>query len=282
MSSSPPLAADAPLSFVKVEGLGNDFLVLDARGHGEAALAQLLATLQQRAPALCDRRRGVGGDGVLVVARPESGAAHARMIVVNADGSRPQMCGNGLRCVALWLREAGAPEAFVVDTDAGPRACTVLGRGPRAAVVVDMGIARALGDVTPTRGDGRSFARVSMGNPHAVAFTDDPEAPEQLARALGPGLERDPAFPEGTNGEFAHVAADGRVRLGVWERGCGITDACGTGACATIAAAVDEGRLPVQTDIEVDLPGGTLIIRVGSDRRVWMTGPASLVFAGSI
>lgn len=267
--------APSAFAFVKAEGLGNDFLIVDAR---EVDLGERVAALQPHAVAVCDRRTGVGGDGLLIVGRPTLPGSVATMRVLNADGSRPQMCGNGLRCVALWLAEGGAPGTFVVDTDAGPRRCTVT-VGEAAEVDVDMGPAHHGPAVELAAADGRALAQVSMGNPHAIAFVDgDPEA---LARRLGPGLERDAAFPEGTNVEFATIEA-GAVTLWVWERGCGITAACGTGACATVAAAVAQGRLAAERPTRVRLPGGELWITVPADPRqgVRMRGPARLVFRG--
>lgn len=267
----------APLRFVKAEGLGNDFLIVDCRDDDVEHTA---AALQPEAAALCDRRRGVGADGLLLVGGPQ-GTAAASMLVINADGSRPQMCGNGLRCVALWLHRQGAPASLVVATDAGARACEVDDTGETAVVDVDMGPARHAAPVESDAAPGRSFARVSMGNPHAVAFVGPGEDPERLARSLGPGLEHATPFPEGTNVEFARVDGD-RITLWVWERGCGITAACGTGACATVAAAVATGQLAADRPVRVTLPGGDLWITVPGpgDAGVRMRGPARLVFAG--
>lgn len=277
--------------FVKVEGLGNDFVLVDGP-------ASSLPVWQARGPAICDRRRGIGADGILLVGPPQSSQAHATMWVVNHDGSRPQMCGNGLRCVALWIAaqrlSGSAPTAaidVVIDTDDGPKPCSVeLPRGATPApgvaapVRVQMGRARHHGSQTPAAGEGRSFATVSMGNPHAITFTSGAEDNEALARRLGPVVAVDPAYPEGTNVEFACVRADGSIQLWVWERGCGITEACGTGACATAAAAVAQGQLGANTPIEVQLPGGTLEIQVPDDDRgsVTMRGPARVVFEGLI
>lgn len=262
------------LSFVKVEGLGNDFLLLDLR---QSALE--LEALAERAPALCDRRLGVGGDGLLVVAPPRTPGAAGAMIVINHDGSRPEMCGNGLRCVALFL--AAADPEVLVDTDAGPRACRVLRRAPdgqRGEVEVDMGPALQLGH---HRIADRDFFAVSMGNPHVVTFVGPGEDPGALARELGPGIERDPRFPDRTNVEFARLEPDGSLTLWVWERGCGITAACGTGACATVAAAARQGLVAPDAALRVQLPGGPLQLRLTGDR-VWMTGPARQVFRGQI
>jgi len=263
-----------PLSFLKVEGLGNDFLLVDLR-----CSALTLEQLEARAVALCDRRLGVGGDGILVVTPGHSPGAAGTMIVLNHDGSRPEMCGNGLRCVALFL--AGSTPEVLVDTDAGPRACRVLDRSPdgrSGEVEVDMGPALHLG---PHRIAGRDFLAVSLGNPHVVAFVGPHEDPEQLARALGPEIERDPRFPARTNVEFARLEADGGLTLWVWERGCGITAACGTGACATVAAAAHHGLVATDATVRVQLPGGPLQLRLAADR-VWMTGPARQVFHGTL
>ncbi|PCC66623.1 diaminopimelate epimerase [Nannocystis exedens] len=267
--------------FAKVEGLGNDFLLLDRRDASPAVLDALVARLRAAAPALCDRRLGVGGDGILVVGPPRTAEAAATMIVVNHDGSRPEMCGNGLRCVALAV--AGAVRRLVIDTDAGPKPCAVRefypGTCPSGQVAIDMGPPDLLG---PRRVGDRSFAAVSMGNPHAIAFVTS-EDPEALARGDGPSIERDPQFPGRTNVEFARVEADGSITLWVWERGCGITSACGTGACATLAAAIAEGLAPHARDVVVRLPGGPLVLR--QDRAggsILMTGPARVAFVGEV
>lgn len=267
--------------FAKVEGLGNDFLLLDRRDASPAVLDALVARLRAAAPALCDRRLGVGGDGLLVVGPPRTAEAAATMIVVNHDGSRPEMCGNGLRCVALAV--GGSDRQLVIDTDAGPKPCAVRefhpGTCPSGQVAIDMGPPELLG---PRHVGGRSFAAVSMGNPHAIAFVRD-EDPEALARGDGPAVERDPQFPGRTNVEFARVEADGSITLWVWERGCGITSACGTGACATLAAAIAEGLAPYARDVIVRLPGGPLVLR--QDRAggsITMTGPARVAFVGEV
>jgi diaminopimelate epimerase len=267
--------------FAKVEGLGNDFLLLDRRDASPAVLDALVARLRAAAPALCDRRFGVGGDGLLVVGPPRTAEAAATMIVVNHDGSRPEMCGNGLRCVALAV--AGSVRQVVIDTDAGSKPCAVRefhpGTCPSGQVAIDMGPPALLG---PRRVGGRSFAAVSMGNPHAIAFVRD-EDPEALARGDGPAVERDPQFPGRTNVEFARLEADGSITLWVWERGCGITSACGTGACATLAAAIAEGLAPYARDVVVRLPGGPLVLR--QDRAgasITMTGPARVAFVGEV
>jgi diaminopimelate epimerase len=274
----------AALEFTKVEGLGNDFLLLDRRGASVAEVEAELSLLARVAPSVCHRRTGVGGDGILVLGPARTAGHDASMWVVNHDGSRPEMCGNGLRCVALVAAGVGR-RVITIDTDAGPRRCEVLAEHPHAGEVeVDMGPGRSLGERRPAAGEGRTFDAVSMGNPHAVAFVGPDEDPEALARGIGPGVERAPEFPEGTNVELARVEPDGSVRLWVWERGCGITDACGTGACATAVAGARRGLLPVDVPVTVRLPGGPLEILVPSDPAagVRMRGPARVAFQGRL
>jgi diaminopimelate epimerase len=268
--------------FAKVEGLGNDFLLIDRRDAAPAELDGLVAEIRRAAPARCDRRRSVGGDGILLVAAPQSPEAAATMIVVNHDGSRPEMCGNGLRCVALVV--AGGVREVRIDTDAGLRVCDVReyhpGTCPSGQVSIDMGPPELLG---ARAAGGREFQAVSMGNPHAIAFVGADEDPEALARSEGPTVELDPLFPQRTNVEFARVEADGSITLWVWERGCGITSACGTGACATLAAATARGLAPYGRDVMVRLPGGQLVLR--QDRAgapIMMTGPARVAFVGEV
>lgn len=273
------------LPFVKVEGLGNDFLLVDALDADRDAVEAELATWRERAPMLCDRRRGVGADGILLVAPAATASHHATMWVVNHDGSRPEMCGNGLRCVAHFVAHRRGLRAPVVETDDGPKPCTVEGDAVAAQVEVevDMGPGRDLGHQAPAAGGGRDFHDVSMGNPHAIHFVKAGEDPEGLARTLGPRLEVDAAYPARTNVEFAR-RTEGGIVLWVWERGCGITDACGTGACATACAAVWQGLAPAGEPIAVDLPGGRLSITVPTDPAagVRMRGPARRVFHGSV
>lgn len=272
------------MQFLKVEGTGNDFILLDRRAEPRASVADDLARLSAVAPSLCDRRRGVGSDGILVVGAPPTPDCDATMWVVNADGSRPEMCGNGLRCVAHVVAQQLDRAAVVIATDAGAKACHVeMHRERRALVDVDMGPGRDDGRPTLQFDAGHEFRSVSMGNPHAIAFVA--ADPEGLARSLGPRIERDPAFPARTNVEFARIDPDDpRIELWVWERGVGITEACGTGACATVCAAVWSGRMAADHPVRVDLPGGPLEIVVPSDpkRGVRMKGPARIVFSGEL
>jgi len=259
--------------FAKYEGLGNDFILIDA------ASSELSAS---DAAKLCDRRHGIGADGVLVVT--PSDEHDARMHVYNADGSTPEMCGNGIRCVALHVASArGLDHAdLVIATDAGPRRCTVERHASRATVRVDMGVVRFLGDrKIDVDGDTVTVAIADAGNPHAILFRQPEEGvTADGIDALGPRICTHPAFPGGTNVELAR-AHDGAIDLVVWERGVGRTLACGTGACATAVVALAKGliRGPI---VRVTLPGGDLDIEPGQDGPTFMTGPATRVFHGEV
>ncbi len=270
------------LTFRKVEGLGNDFLLIDRTSGTYAALLAEVQRLQPHAPALCNRRTGVGADGLLLVG-PGPDGEDGTMLVINHDGSRPEMCGNGLRCVAQHLAALRGTDTLRVHTDAGLKTCEVRGRGRSVEVTVDMGPGVDQGRRTVA--SGRTFHAVSMGNPHAIAFVEG--EPEALCRQEGPAAESDPQFPDRTNVEFAqiHVGPQGEtLTLWVWERGCGVTQACGTGACATACAAVWAGHASAGTALAVDLPGGRLWITVPQDRDagVRMRGPARVVFDGTV
>ena len=258
----------ARVTFQKYEGLGNDFILV------ELPKESLAPAVVQR---LCDRHFGIGADGVLLVGPPRTPRAAATMTVLNADGSEPEMCGNGLRCVALHVAaQAGRDEAeFLVDTDAGTLSCKVAGGN----VEVDMGRLVDQGVVeVAIAGRTHRFSRISAGNPHAVTFES---YEERAIDEVGPLVATATVFPDGTNVEFARLADDGSIDLVVWERGAGLTDACGTGACAAAVAAVRRGDARPGAPVEVRLPGGALQITVGDDlARVTMKGPAERVFAG--
>jgi diaminopimelate epimerase len=254
-----------PLRFWKYQGLGNDFVVVDG---------PLMAP--ERAVRLCDRHRGIGADGVLTVLPPRSDGA-AYMHIHNSDGSVARMCGNGIRCVARHLAEVrGLAGEVRIETDSGTRRCLVH-RGPAGveAVTVDMGRARVDGPQEFRVGAETLRAlRVDMGNPHAVLLDGPPAA---RAASLGPAIEA--LVPGGVNVGFARPGPAG-VDLVVWERGAGLTEACGTGACAAAVASIHEGRIPRDRPVEVRLPGGPLTITVGTDLSVLMRGPAERVFDG--
>jgi diaminopimelate epimerase len=269
----------------KYHGLGNDFVVLDRRQTG----VDIDAATSQR---LCDRRRGIGADGVLSLLPSKAGVA--RMVVHNADGSIAEMCGNGLRCAVKYLVDSSGtrPERINVETGAGVLTCVPsYGPGGVDEVDVSMGPARLVAPNLPSGATGQPFLEapvpghpglrgtaVSMGNPHLVLL----DRPLDEAERLGPTLERHPGFPDRTNVEFARVDPDG-LTLVVWERGCGLTQACGTGACATATAAVLAKRLPAEAWLRVTLPGGDLHIRVPADLSdIRLKGPATFVFEGVV
>jgi diaminopimelate epimerase len=247
------------MRFAKLHGLGNDFILLDLRAGGEPLP-------RDRAVALCDRHRGIGADGVLSLLQG------SRMLVQNSDGSVPEMCGNGARCAALWIATDGCTRAasgtVPLMTDAGPRPCVVTADSPTSGQVeVDMGIA----SLSPAVKLGRFEALpVSMGNPHRVIFGEP-----SLAASEGEAL----CLAENANIEFAQRVRPGLYEVGVYERGAGLTQACGTGACAVAAAVAARGE---PSPVTVRLPGGELTLTVDGERRVRMRGPAQLVFTGEL
>jgi diaminopimelate epimerase len=300
----------------KLQGLGNDFVVVDLRGGEPGGEPSIQDAAVVR--AVCDRNFGIGSDGVLPILPPRTPGAYATMRVLNTDGMEAEMCGNGIRCVVAHLveRDPKAPkDRMIIDTGAGPLSCAVhMADGAVTGVSVEMGrprLTRAeipmtgppdegcmdqplpVRPTTPGRssrqivsddlpGGGRELrtCAVSMGNPHAVHFVPETGADLMaLARRLGPLVETHEWFPRKTNVEFAHVHAPDHIELVVWERSCGITLACGTGACATAVAACLRGLATPGVDIRVSLPGGDLTIRVAPDLSgVLMTGPARHVF----
>lgn len=251
------------MEFVKMEGLGNDFVVVP----------ELFEPDRETVARWCSRRYGIGADGVLV-AHPEAGG-NVQMRYWNADGGEVEMCGNGLRCVALLAHERGwvhGPE-FVVESRSGEHPVAVLGAELVRAFV---------GHPTAFRTDrlevaGHEVHPVGIGNPHAVLFVDDvDEAPIESA---GPAIETDPLFPDRTNVEFVEVVSDDTIRVRVWERGVGETPASGTGAAAAAFAA--NTRKFVGAGVDVELRGGLLVIEL-DDAGAWMTGPARAVFSGAV
>jgi diaminopimelate epimerase len=259
------------LGFEKYHGIGNDFLVVE--------LADASALQPSDAVALCDRHFGVGGDGVLIVSPAEG--ARARMTVLNADGSRPEMCGNGLRCVALYLarKDGHASSEFAVLTDAGPRLCHVetAPSGAEGSVRTSMGRGVLGADFSFTD-EGESFRlhRVSMGNPHAVCFRE-PISDSRLDRV---GSTISAQEPGGTNVEVVTVEGPRDLRVAVWERGVGRTLACGTGAVGTVVVAASLGKVPFGEPVRVQLPGGVVTVTVEPSLETSFEGPAEFVFRG--
>jgi diaminopimelate epimerase len=257
-----------PLRFSKYHGLGNDFVLVEGPLMGP-----------ERARRVCDRHRGIGADGVVTILPPRNAGSAAAMHIYNADGSVPEMCGNAVRCLARHLAETrGLAGRIRIDTDAGTKECTLHrdAGGAIEAVSVEMGPARHEGEQDLAVGGERLRAvRVSMGNPHAVIFDEPTRA---RAGSIGPQIER--MVPGGVNVGFARAGARG-IDLVVWERGAGLTDACGTGACAATVAAVRRGDVRPGEAVEVRLPGGALEVTVTADlARVTMRGPAEKVFDG--
>lgn len=288
----------SPLPFRKYHGLGNDFILFDCIADQLPRDSLLDPGVARR---LCDRHRGIGADGVVLILEPTSREAQATMRIINSDGSEAEMCGNAIRCVAraLWdhnPRFQGA-EAISFDTGAGVLRCELILQPDRSVglVRVDMGAPSLERSTLPMTGEGtfieapisagdREFkgTAVGMGNPHLVIFLEGQQPLQDAARTYGPLLEHSPLFPNRTNVEFARLAAE-ELELWVWERGCGITQACGTGACAAAVAATKTGRSPGGAPLSVRLPGGRLEIEVAPDQsRVWMAGPAEEVFLGLI
>lgn len=274
----------AGMKFIKMHGLGNDYIYVDCRRESLDNPAAL-------AVELSDRHTGIGGDGLILI--HPSNTADARMEMYNADGSRAEMCGNGLRCVAKYVCErSGANSPLLrIETDAGTRhvECEVVG-GVVQSVSVDMGVPI----LEPTRipvlldgnrvvdrpinVEGQRFAItcVSLGNPHAVVFVEDPQAID--LKRIGPAFEHYALFPQRVNAHFVRVDGPHHLTMRTWERGAGATRACGSGACAAGVAGALSGR--TEREVTVTLPGGDLRIAWAANEHVWMTGPAVEVFRG--
>jgi len=259
--------------FVKMHGLGNDFVVFDAR---ERALPALSRELVRR---LADRHTGIGCDQLIVIEPPADGA-DARMRIFNSDGGEVEACGNASRCVAQLIGKAR------VETNGGTIGIEPSGDGAS----VDMGRPRFEWEAIPLAYAMDTLempvgwdslerpVAVNVGNPHAVFFVADLDA--HPLSVLGPRIETDPLFPEGVNVNLARVLEPDRIRLRVWERGVGLTRACGTGACATAVAAMRRGL--VGRNVTVELPGGALRIEWRADGHIGMTGPAATAFRGEV
>jgi diaminopimelate epimerase len=254
-------------TFFKYHGLGNDFVVLDRRQSG----VDIDPDTSRR---LCDRHFGIGADGVLTIL-PAAGL-DGRMVVHNADGSIAEMCGNGLRCVVKYLGDhaTSRPQALEWGDDGVERVTVAMGPARLEAPILPAG-----GPFVGQRVEGHLATAVSMGNPHLVLL----DAPPTLAATLGPRLEHDSRFVERTNVEFVQPREGGGLSVVVWERGVGLTLACGTGACAALVASALAGRSDFDAWTPVQLPGGLLEIKVAADRsQVWLKGPAQFVYAGQL
>jgi diaminopimelate epimerase len=271
------------LEFVKYQGLGNDFVLVDNRHRTEPSLTP------EQAIQVCDRHLGVGADGVIFLL-PGRNEADYTMRIYNSDGSEPEMCGNGIRCLARFIHDLEAKTTSKISTLAGLIVPEVQ---PDGQVKVNMGQPKLLAKEIPTTlatpeekiidcsieaaGQSWSVTCVSMGNPHCITFVPDVYA-IALDR-IGPQFENHSAFPQRTNTEFIEVVRPDFLKMRVWERGAGATLACGTGACAALVAGVLTGNCASKATVE--LPGGPLQIEWSEpEETVWMTGPAQKVFAG--
>ena len=260
------------LAFTKMQGAGNDFVVLDCTG-GKFSLSR------EQIRKLADRRFGVGCDQVLVVERPSAAGADFRYRIFNADGGEVEQCGNGARCFVKFVHAKGltAKREIRVETLGG----TIVPRlEPDGEVSVDMG-RPALEGVETVDVDGQAveLALLSLGNPHAVQVV--PQVAAAPVATQGPRIENHARFPKRVNAGYMQVLDRGRIALRVWERGAGETLACGTGACAAAVHGIASGRL--DSPVRVETRGGALTIRwAGGDNAVWMKGPAQTVFDGTM
>lgn len=288
------------LPFAKLQGLGNDFVFLaeedlEKSDAGQNLLDNWLSEKSAIARALCDRRLGIGADGLILVKR----ARHAKCLLswsyTNSDGSPSAMCGNGIRCLGLWAHRRGLIETgeFLVETEIG---LVPVEFRSEDVIKTDLGEPILASELIPVSGAARENVLhepiavangestihatcVSMGNPHCVTF--DHEFNEDKLSALASQIQMHPMFPEGVNVEFVQIDSPTRARVIVWERGAGRTLACATGAAAVLVAGVLEGRL--QRDATIVLPGGELRIEWSEkDNRVRITGPAKFVFEGNV
>ena len=255
------------MHFTKMEGLGNDYLYYFGELSDPAAVSIKLS----------ERHFGIGSDGIILIS--PSDAADFKMRIFNADGSEAKMCGNGIRCVGKYVYDKGYTDKTQVkiETLSGIKALDLnVQNGKVASARVNMGKAQVSPPVTlDVNGETITTTPVSTGNPHTVTFVDDAEnAP---LTTTGAALEKHPYFPDGVNAEFAQIIDKNTIRMRVWERGSGITMACGTGSCATAAAAVQAGFCNKNEEITVILDGGKLVITVLDDSTVIMQGPATTV-----
>ena len=281
------------MKFTKMHGCGNDYVYVDCTEH-------MLANPSAAAIAVSDRHFGVGGDGLILIC--PSDKADFRMAMYNADGSEGSMCGNGIRCVAKFVYDKGLTDKTTlnIETKAGIKTLELTVEDGKVSLVkVNMGMPDFRAEAVPVVGLGRevpglgegvvgqtvtvagkpwTMTCLSMGNPHAVVWVDD--VASLPLEQIGPAFEHAPYFPDRVNTEFVQVLNDHEITRRVWERGSGETLACGTGACASVAACYLNGR--TGTQVMVHLRGGDLAVELGEDGCIYMTGPATTVFEGEI
>ena len=259
------------MHFTKMQGLGNDYLYV----YGD--VPENIAAISQK---LSDRHFGAGSDGMIYIS--PSDKADFKMRIFNADGSEAKMCGNGIRCVGKFVYDKGYTDKthLSVETLSGVKTLDLQIRsGKVKSVTVDMGKV-TVGEEKEIAVGGQTVCGIpiSVGNPHFVVFV--PDAQTAPLQTVGPLIEKHPSFPEGVNAEFVQATCNNQLRMRVWERGSGVTMACGTGACAASAAAVHKGLCRHSVPISVQLDGGTLEIQVDPAGFVRMTGPAETVYEG--
>lgn len=264
------------ITFTKAEALSNDFIIIDDRAEGRMnpAPGEIIR--------LCDRRLGIGADGILLLQSSQAG--DFKMRTLNADGSEAEMCGNGIRCATKYVYDdtAEPKDTYMIDTLAGIKSAAIQAGadGTAETIRVDLGepIIEKLSAEIEVLGHQIEITTVSMGNPHAVTFVNDVnQAPVEH---LGPVMESHEYFPDKTNVEFIHVTGPDSIDMRVWERGAGETAACGTGAAAALAAAHVTGRIGRKATLR--LKGGDLEVEWPDDGHIYITGGATMVFTGTI
>lgn len=261
------------MKFTKMQGLGNDYLYV----YGEVP-----ENIEELSVRLSDRHFGAGSDGMIYICT--SKIADFKMRVFNADGSEAKMCGNGIRCVGKYVYDKGYTDKteITVETLSGIKNLKLnVKEGSVKSVSVEMGLSKVEDETEIDVADQKvTLTPVSMGNPHVVLFVDDAE--KIPLEVIGPQIEKHSMFPDGVNVEFVSVISDNEIRMRVWERGSGVTMACGTGACASVVASIKKGYCGYDESVFVTLDGGVLEINVSQDGSVIMKGPAEIVYDGEI
>lgn len=261
------------MKFTKMQGLGNDYLYV----YGEVP-----ENIEELSVRLSDRHFGAGSDGMIYICT--SKIADFKMRVFNADGSEAKMCGNGIRCVGKYVYDKGYTDKteITVETLSGIKNLKLnVKEGSVKSVSVEMGLSKVEDETEIDVADQKvTLTPVSMGNPHVVLFVDDAE--KIPLKVIGPQIEKHSMFPDGVNVEFVSVISDNEIRMRVWERGSGVTMACGTGACASVVASIKKGYCGYDESVFVTLDGGVLEINVSQDGSVIMKGPAEIVYDGEI
>lgn len=275
------------MNFFKMEGTGNDFILTHEIDP------DTLKEVSTKVVSLCDRKTGIGADGVIFVLPSESESADFKMRIFNSDGSEAQMCGNGVRCFSLYLKILNLTklDTISIETKAGIIVTSFIGDN---LVRVDMGKPVLEGSMVPVGLCGHpvrmypivindksfNFTAISMGNPHAVIYSE--QLSDELVRNYGPQIERHSYFPQKTNVEFIKVLSSNEISMRVWERGCGETQSCGTGACASVVSGIINELHG--NEVTVHLPGGNLMVQWngGESDSVFLTGAARKVFEGNI